>query len=200
MSGRPGNCTVPKDFQQVLNRVQKAMLGRGTGGGPQPQQEVAPQQQQRGGGPQQQRGGGPGRGGYEYDQPETFRSFLAMPGGGPQRGGGSQQRRGGGPGRGGYEYDQSELVELSEEWGADKEVRPTGRQDADVPAKGGANPGPRSGVFTGASRGLDQRQVKQRVAYTPPHGGREKGFSEEDISDGEKERRESQKREYRVKK
>ena len=108
MSGLPGNCTVPKDFQQVLNRVQKAMLGRGTGVGPQPQQEVAPQQQQRGGGPQQQRGGGPGRGGYEYDQPETSRSFQAIPG--------------------------SELVGDQREWGADNEFHPTGRQDAFVPA------------------------------------------------------------------
>ena len=192
MSGLPGNCTVPKDFQQVLNRVQKGLLGRGAGVDPQPQQEVAPQQQRREVAPQQQRGSGPQQ----------------------QRGGGPPQQRGGGPRAYGKEVrdedDQpvtfqaipgSALVgDPFEEWGADKEVRPTGRQDAGLPAKGVATPGTRSVVFTGASRGLDQRQVKTRVAYTPPHSGREKGTSEEEISDGEKERRETQKREYRLKK
>ena len=75
MSGLPGNCTVPKDFQQVLNRVQKGLLGRGAGVDPQPQQELAPQQQRRELAPQQQRGSGPQQ----------------------QRGGGPPQQRGGGP-------------------------------------------------------------------------------------------------------
>ena len=141
MSGLPGNCTVPKDFQQVLNRVQKGMLERGIGVFPQQQQEVAPQQQPRDVAPQQQRGGGPGRGERAYGKDgrdETFRSFQAIPG--------------------------SELVGDQLEWGADNEFHPTGRQDAVVPAKGGATPGPRSGVFTGTG----QHSPPRMCATIPP--------------------------------